>query len=226
MLPFALLLAIQLLEPGSFHGDEVRAVSGQRWLALVWDEKGSALRPVTIHVASANPADQSSFPEGKQVTVKPAYDDSLVALLRGPELNEGPVTTAVFDGNGDLEIGKTVPLTLPDSPPTHYTLTLSCKPGKTVYPSFRCPLVLSDGVQSQELFVYTAFPGEQRQHISFPGPSPYFAWAGDLDGDGKLDLLVNTTNHDNGGDLTLYLSSKAKNGALAGVAAQFLTVGC
>jgi hypothetical protein len=224
MLPFALLLAIQLLEPGSFHDSEVRAVSGQRWLALVSDDKGSALRPVTIHVASANPADQSSFPEGKEVTVKPAYDDSLVALLRGPELHEGPVTTAVFDGNGDLEIGKTVPLTLPDSP-AHYTLTLSCKPRKTLSPSFRCPLVLSDGVQSQELFVFTAFPGEGK-HISFPGPSPYFAWAGDLDGDGKLDLLVNTTNHENGSDLTLYLSSKAKNGALAGIAAQFLTVGC
>ncbi|HXA18683.1 MAG TPA: hypothetical protein VN380_16935 [Thermoanaerobaculia bacterium] len=42
----------------------------------------------------------------------------------------------------------------------------------------------------------------------------------------KLDLLVNTTNSENSGDLTLYLSSKAKNGALAGIAAQFLTVGC
>lgn len=224
MLPFALLLAIQLLEPGSFHGDEVRAVSGQRWLALVWDDKGSALRPVTIHVAGVDPADQSSFPDGKRVTVKPAFDDTLVALLRGNELHEGPVTTAVFPGNGDLEIGKVVPLTLPDSP-ARYTLTLSCKPRKTLSPSFRCPLVLSDGMQSQELFVYTAFPGEQ-EHISFTGTSPYFTWAGDLDGDGKLDLLVNTTNSENSGDLTLYLSSKAKNGALAGVAARFLTVGC
>jgi hypothetical protein len=224
MLPFALLLAIQLLEPGSFHGNEVRAVSGQTWLALVWDEKGSALQPVTIHVAKPDPSDQSSYPDGKRVTVKPAFDDSLVALLRGPELHEGPVTTAVFPDTGELEIGKTVPLTLPDSP-ARYTLTLSCKPAKTVYSSFRCPLVLSDGSQSQEIFVYRAFPGGLT-HPSFTGTAPYLAWAGDLDGDGKLDLLVNTTNSENSRDLTLYLSSKAKNGALAGVAAQFLTVGC
>jgi hypothetical protein len=224
MLPFALLLAIQLLEPGSFHEDEVHAVSGQRWLALVSNEKGSALRPVTIHVKDSDPADHSSYEKGKQVTVTPAFDDTLVALLRGSELHEGPVTAAAFPGNGDLEIGKPLPVTLPDSP-VRYTITLTCAAQKSVSPTFRCPLVLFDGEHHQVLFAYTAFPG-MKQQPSFPSTAPYIGWAGDLDGDGKLDLLVNTSNSENGSELTLYLSSKAKKGALAGLVARFEHGGC
>jgi hypothetical protein len=39
-------------------------------------------------------------------------------------------------------------------------------------------------------------------------------WAGDLDGDGRIDLLVDATSHHAGTDLRLYLSSRASNGEL------------
>ena len=71
--------------------------------------------------------------------------------------------------------------------------------------------------------------GPQRQRISglWTGCSTstlrqatdYLWWAGDLDGDGKLDFVL---SRDGGGHLALYLSSQAKAGELVGEAASFL----
>lgn len=49
-------------------------------------------------------------------------------------------------------------------------------------------------------------------------PKQYLWWAGDLDGDGKLDLIV---SWDDDADMTLYLSSLAKPGELVGFAGSF-----
>ncbi len=47
----------------------------------------------------------------------------------------------------------------------------------------------------------------------------YLWWAGDLDGDGKLDFVL---SRDGGGHLVLFLSSQAKAGELVGEAGSFL----
>ena len=51
-------------------------------------------------------------------------------------------------------------------------------------------------------------------------------FAGDLDGDGKLDLLIDTTHHYNLSEPTLFLSSQAKDGELVHNVASFRTTGC
>jgi hypothetical protein len=78
-------------------------------------------------------------------------------------------------------------------------------------------LVFSHGLVSQELF-------------SLPegGNDPYITilWIGDIDGDGKPDLYLNTSWHYNVSHKVLWLSSLAHQGQLVGVAAFFETTGC
>ncbi len=64
--------------------------------------------------------------------------------------------------------------------------------------------------------------GQYEFHMDEPGylaPNMYVLWAGDMDGDGQLDLLINTTGFY--WNTTLYLSSLAKPGELVGPAGHF-----
>ena len=75
-------------------------------------------------------------------------------------------------------------------------------------------VVLSFGRQTQVLYSTDGFADD-----------PHFdvVWAGDLDGDGKLDLLVNFSRKYSVHPYRLLLSSKASPGQLVGEAATFLT---
>ena len=62
-----------------------------------------------------------------------------------------------------------------------------------------------------------ALPGYQLSNLDeVPDASQILSWAGDLDGDGKLDLII---SHDSWQvDVALYLSSLAQPGELVGLA--------
>ncbi|HEV2722891.1 MAG TPA: VCBS repeat-containing protein [Thermoanaerobaculia bacterium] len=208
----AALLAIQILYPRQFHADETRAESGQQWMALIGEGQSSSLRNVTIHVDRViDVDDQPGKKSGKEVSIAtPIKQESVIVLLRGTPLREGAVPTARYSGEGDA--GKPLHITLPNARTT-YKLAIDCD-GR------HCPLTLSANSTSQRLFVFNNDP----YAVDFKGLRGI--WAGDLDGDGKLDLLVDVSNHDNAGDTALYLSSKARSGELVGLAAMLQTVGC
>lgn len=69
-----------------------------------------------------------------------------------------------------------------------------------------------DGVIRQLLF---------KESEGVGGHNAYLRWAGDLDRDGKLDLIYNLGKHHTQALLTLYLSSAAKPGELVGLVAQW-----
>lgn len=210
-LPIA-LFAIQILFPGQFHEGETPAKSGQHWMALIDEGQGSSLRNVSIHVERVTDVGEGPGKKsGKAVSIAtPTEPESVVVLLRGLPLREGAVPTARYSGEGDAE--KPLHITLPNATTT-YELAISCD-GRD------CPLTLSENGTAQPLFVFHDDPSAR----DFKGLR--VIWAGDLDLDGKLDLLVDVSNHDNASDTALYLSSKAKSGELVGLVAMLQTVGC
>ena len=73
--------------------------------------------------------------------------------------------------------------------------------------------------------------GEYRQEIlRWPGVTldavPTLIWAGDLNRDGRLDLLMETANHYRKMELTLFLSTAEGSGDFVFVATRFTTVDC
>lgn len=77
-------------------------------------------------------------------------------------------------------------------------------------------VILSDGERTQVLYATGGFADEPHFEVQ---------WAGDLDGDGGLDLVVNLSRKYSWHPHCLLLSSRAANGELVGQAACFET-GC
>jgi hypothetical protein len=65
-------------------------------------------------------------------------------------------------------------------------------------------------------------------HLSSDGGDalPGLVWSGDLDGDRRLDLVLDVTDHDNVSEPTLFLSTRAHQGQAVGRAAALRTTGC
>jgi hypothetical protein len=86
----------------------------------------------------------------------------------------------------------------------------------------RCDLTLRSGSVAQLLFTYgTYYEGDARVWASEHLPA--ILWAGDLNADGRLDVLLDTSDHYNVRERQLYLSD---NSVLVSQAAVHTTTGC
>ncbi|MBI5473826.1 MAG: hypothetical protein HY961_15930 [Ignavibacteriae bacterium] len=99
------------------------------------------------------------------------------------------------------------------------------------------PLFLStlcEGKEDKEVienYKVILYSDQRRQTIlnrarSYLDGSPTLRWAGDLDRDGRLDLLMDLTNHYNVSEPTLFLSSRAAANELVKKVASHRQVGC
>jgi hypothetical protein len=172
---------LELLDVGSYRAPQLpRSATRREWLALCRGDGGVELKKVTVEVQPR----RGRIP-AREVTA-PGCPYAL-ALLRGPALRPGPVPTVedqqgIFTFHGArIEVRRDAPGPETDAP---------------------C------GVRRVHL-ILTA--GDQRQVLA---ESDYctvhtLRWGGDLDGDGKLDLLVAENLDDGGTILRLFLSSRA-----------------
>ena len=220
--------AVSLLSgAGDFHGDEVEAETGERWQALYPDAGGVALRSVALRVETVRDwivDGEDGPPTGRRVTtplstVHPdgGVEDDALFLVRPPRpLPEEPVATA-FHGAWDLRSGS-LALTLGG---VGYRLGVVEEPEQTnewVTEPYRAErvVVLSDGEVTRPV----------AHVVDLDAGHPALLWAGDLDGDGRLDLLLDESGHYNVTETVLYLSSLAAPGALVGRAGRHRTTGC
>jgi hypothetical protein len=212
---------ISILCTGTFHLDEASEAQAGQWLGLFETATGWELRRIDVKIQrdldlmmGDNPDDPSTWTGWIVSTgseIKPLF------LVRGlHDANLGSVKT--------LFVGKT--MVMPESSlalgQQGFRLSLGAKGIRSgnrysLYGLSDYILLLyvgfADGVQSQELIsVRYADPGEAAIDV---------LWVGDLDADGKPDLLIDTGNHYTVMEYSLYLSSCAQNDELVRCVAQF-----
>lgn len=205
-----------LLIPGSYHGDEVNSKSGERWFALEDKSAKCLLRQATLRVRQEKDFVSNDM-TGKNVGITEPYRPTfLVRRLLG--LKVGEVSCAkVSPSSKEVSLKQPLSLVLAS---TKYSIkmTNTPKPGSE-YSEYR--LTLSNGKMDQIL--------DGAKEARFPEDMQFslnLIWAGDLDHDGKLDLLINTSFGDNCSQPTLFLSSGAARGKLVRKFATFTSFGC
>lgn len=210
---------IRLLETGEgFHGNEIDARSGERWLGLYASKRGSSLQLSTVIVKRAQDkfflSEKPGAWTGKSVSVRGGGRP--IFLVRGDDkLRPGAVLTArrkrvVFDVHSNL------PIRLGDR---HYHLRVagrSMGSDPDAVPT-NAKLILVCGKQSQ---VLDALVGTDEPEYNWA-----LLWAGDLDGDGRLDLYLDFSDAEDVERHALFLSSRARQGALLKKVAEFETTG-
>lgn len=208
----------QMLRVGQFHNNEVTAKSEEVWLGLFPTQCGYELKSTTISVKPVHDAvvdSDTSIKTGWLVDVNSLSEP--IVLIRGTKnLKECSVKT-YSSGPRTLIPGTAINITTKGDK-NSYSLCPNSKSeqiqGGTLYTDYTLKLSFDSASQ-----VIAAFDG-------LDDSIPVLVWAGDIDGDGKLDLLLDLTNHYNVSQYTLFLSSAAKTGELVRKVTDFRIVGC
>lgn len=217
-----LLAAIALQPPGVFHEGEAIARDKQEWLALRVSKQEAALVPTRVTVKKTlDEIVGEELPTADDVS---STVQDVTMYLRGAPFSAGPVT-----------MGR---VTQPDD--TSYDFRISFA-GQDYRIAPRCRAAGEREGQRQLAFEWRLIAGAREQVlVRMPGyvdettgrqvlgddAAPGVLFVGDLDHDGKLDLILDATDHYNVSRPTLYLSKDAEDGDFVKQAAQFVSVGC
>lgn len=222
----ALTIAPALQLPGQFHGDETVARDGERWLALVADDTGARLRSVRVRVKPVHDVvlDADDGPAtGRIVESVSGPAGAAIAYVRGPGLREGAVARAIVTELPPIDRLGRSRLRLGDR---EYTLSTRCTPVAAIADGYRCTIELAQGDRRQVLAEMAGTREQDGSLLIGDEASPSLLFAGDLDGDGALDLLYDVTDHYNVTAPTLFLSGAAGAGELVHAVAEQRTTGC
>lgn len=192
-----------MLETGTFFEGEITSQSGELWLGLYNTNDIFELRTVElIVVAKSSLADRADgVKTGSGVSV--SYEEGTLLFLLRSENNrfsEGVVSPEIFD-SGNLEIG----------------VSLSAGENMKIFTTTE-GLFFTDGVITQRLS--NVYPDSYGEGVSV-------LWVGDLDGDNKIDIILDDQPHYAFRYFyRLFLSSEASEDELVKEVAQFVTVSC
>ena len=221
--------------PGSFHAGEAVARDGERWLALRVDTRSARLEATRLRVIAV--ADPIGDAPGEQTgqDVRAETGGEAIVFLRGPLLRPGPVQQALSENQKADQKTGTLPEQIFALGERRYRLRTYCEAhaatGDIVGAAgaLDCRIELSEGGKRQTLLSVSG-----RRETTFPDApivlgddaTPIVIFAGDLDRDGRLDLVFDTTDHYNLARPTLFLSGAAGKGELLREMAKYSAVGC
>lgn len=201
---------VQIWSSGAMHPNEVLGKTGETWYGLFNVKTGFELLPTKITVL-----DSSTVAGLYQKYVRTDRDTDPVFLIRGlPELWRGPVKT-VFFGYFQPRPSNGIALFVSNELMSQYNLYVTGKESTETISDYE--LILSHQQTKQVL---------SSRNPTYTEALPTLRWAGDLDGDGKLDILVDMTDHYNASETTLFLSSRAAPNELVKKVASHRKIGC
>ncbi len=213
--------ADEILVTDSFHGEEIDYETGEPFLSLSCNDGGvCTLTPVKITVTLERDMndEMGGAPTGKRVEVLTGEDGW---LLRSARLHAGTVEAATPD-HLELKLESKRELELRG---VRYQLRYQCGKAPDAEGFVDCALLLESHGVSQQIATLPAFVDDDGELVTFD-VEQFIAFAGDLDRDGRLDLVANVARHWNEWRGTLFLSSAAKEGQLVGSVAELVTTGC
>ncbi len=191
-----------ILVPGSYFEGESEAERGDVWQGLFASTNGYELRTVELVVKASHSLIDSMEGErtGKRVIVA-GEEGKLLFLLRSEVLFSEELIHTELVNTGDLQIGISIPL-------SNSNRIFTTGSG----------LFLSDGEVSQRLS--DVYPDSHGEGVAV-------VWIGDLDGDGRIDLVLDDQPHYAIKCFyRLFLSTEAESGSLVKEVASFMAVAC
>jgi hypothetical protein len=199
----------ELWHSGAMHSKEVKGKTGETWLAFCHNSKGFELITTKITV-NKNPQKDALMDTYVSVDCL----DSCIFLIRGiPELKIGSINT-IYNGTTHLKPSQSITLQLAQNINATYSILASGIDKDNRIQNYQLQLFSN---QKKQTLVNRAADYDQTIRL---------LWAGDLDGDGKLDLLIDLSDHYNVREPTLFLSSKAKQGEFVKRYIFYRSTGC
>lgn len=191
-----------VLAPGTFHGNEVLAETGEIWLGLFVSEEGCELLPVELQVTLTE--DYVLDRDGEK-TAKKVFNQGTLPLIYLSSSDDDVFSNAevfpILLQGDDLDRGDVLNLSVSE--------TLEVRVEGLYY-----------AVDRREQRICDSYENLYGEGVSI-------VWAGDIDGDGITDLIINDRGHyaiPLG--LKVFLSSYATDDELVHLVAEFVTVSC
>jgi hypothetical protein len=215
----------------SFHFPGEMRQTGSDWWTLACPNECS-LFPLELVIKSEPYADHNddSIVPGQILNFSPVPPASevlvlfrLLGLKQKLALKAGSLPT-YFPGLSQTKTLGTLEgeIKLPDGKLVRFVPTLLLPDAEQQESEIQSELILELQMNGRRQSLGNLIASDISGFISFK-PSDYLLWAGDLDGDGKPDFLVNLDF--SGVDQVLFLSSLAKGDELVGEAGRFTELG-
>ena len=220
---------ISLLEIGNYHGDEVDARSGEKWLGLFKEDSRYVLRTTKVEIRRVydDIVDyKTKNKTGKSVAVEGNGKPEFIVKNTGSK--EGAIQT-LFRGKTWRDWRESGSEQSGDEYLTYLKkgFEMDFKVEKNIF-SLKTIEALN---QENEKTLALILEGKGKRQVLRTGSGEsgevaVLYWVGDLDRDGTPDFYLDISHHYNTSTMVLYLSTKANSDQIVGVAAVFGTSGC
>ena len=219
------LSQVKVLMLGSFHDEEVwKNAEKEKWFGLFRSSKEQYLSEIIVNISRIfDPiTDQDSLNNKTGWLVESINKDDCIALIAGlPFLNNHKIEEKILSKN---EI-------LPNEELKFNYLGID-------YKLFATGEITKDSldpsfyeIHNYKLFLKSTKNGKEItdklvETLNFDDAMINILFAGDIDNDGILDLIIDTSRHYNKTEPTIYLSKPSNSSKLLKIVGRHSTVGC